>query len=502
MGCAACGSKAVGQPSGCGNKGACQNGGCSRMNTYDWFAKNEIEDVEPFGIVEVSFKNGARKGFFRTKTNVNVSTGDFLVVNTGSGYDVGRMTLGGEMTRMQMRKKKVREDQVLNEIVRIANDRDIDRLKEAREREHKTLVRSRVIARDLGLTMKIGDIEYQSDLRKATFFYTADGRVDFRELVRTYAREFNVKVEMRQIGARQESARLGGLGSCGRELCCSTWLSDFKTVATSAARYQNLAINQTKLSGQCGRLKCCLNYELDTYIDALNDFPTKATKLKVGSVIAGLIKIDIFKEAMYYSYKNEKGRIMFVTVPVDRVSEIQAMNKKGEIPDTFLSEEDIELEEKLDFADVTGDIVLKEETKKRRNKRRKRYSKDKRQSKNQNSSKGKSDGNSNNKQDKKQGQGSAQNNTQSSSKNKKQNKGRNNQNRSHSKSNKEENKNAQQNQNNSNRNTGTGSQNKNDSSKNNSDRNSKRNNPQNNNRKNNSRNTPNDPKKPTNKTDQ
>jgi hypothetical protein len=221
--------------------------------------------------------------------------------------------------------------------------------------------------------MKIADVEYRGDGRKATFYYTADGRVDFRELVRNYAREFRVKVEMRQIGARQESARIGGLGSCGRELCCSTWLTDFKSVNTSAARYQNLSINQTKLSGQCGRLKCCLNYELDTYLDALQDFPDDVDVLKTRKGRATMVKTDIFKRLIFYAYEVERGKSNIVAVPVDRIKEIKAMNQKGEFPEELvLPDRDVNGEEivEMDFEDVTGAVELPEE-KRRKKKRRK-----------------------------------------------------------------------------------------------------------------------------------
>jgi cell fate regulator YaaT (PSP1 superfamily) len=281
MGCLGCtvGSN-NGQPKGCRSNGGCGSGGCNRLNTYDWLSDMEIMDAEPYDIVEVSFKNGARKGFFHNHEYIKCMTGDDVVVETGNGYDIGRICLSGELVRLQMKKKGIKESKVLHNIIRKANERDMERLQEAREMDRPTMIRARAIARTLGLDMKVGDVEYQGDKRKATFYYTADGRVDFRELIRHYAREFRVKIEMRQIGARQESARIGGLGSCGRELCCSTWLTDFKSVTTAAARYQNLAINQSKLSGQCGRLKCCLNYELDTYLDALESFPKNGEKLQ------------------------------------------------------------------------------------------------------------------------------------------------------------------------------------------------------------------------------
>ncbi|MCL4156115.1 UNVERIFIED_CONTAM: hypothetical protein GTU68_062034 [Idotea baltica] len=250
----------------------------------------------------------------------------------------------------------------------------MERLNEARRQENKTMVRARAIARTLSLDMKIGDVEYQGDKRKATFYYTADGRVDFRELIRHFAKEFRVKIEMRQIGARQESARIGGLGSCGRELCCSTWLSDFKSVSTAAARYQNLAINQSKLSGQCGRLKCCLNYELDSYLDALDSFPKHAEKIATDLGVATLIKTDIFKGLLFYAYQNENYRGRIVSLTVGQVKELLQRQKAGEkIRD--LSElqiiKTVENEE-MEYEDVTGVIELPPEEKKRRNKKRRK----------------------------------------------------------------------------------------------------------------------------------
>ena len=256
-----------------------------------------------------------------TSTSSTDSTGDMVVVEASNGYDVGRVSLSGELVRLQMKKKRVNEDRVVSKVIRIANERDLEKLEEARSKEQRAMVRARVIARLLGLQMKIGDVEYQGDNRKATFYYTADGRVDFRELVRSFANEFRVKIEMRQIGSRQESGRIGGLGPCGRELCCSTWLSNFKSVSTSAARYQNLAINQTKLSGQCGRLKCCLNYELDSYLDALDDFPKRADVLKTADYRYELLKTDIFKGIMYYIQKLERGRGPVIAINKDRVKD-------------------------------------------------------------------------------------------------------------------------------------------------------------------------------------
>lgn len=366
-----------GSPKGCRNNGGCSTGGCNRLNTYDWLSALDVEDVEPFDIVEVSFKNGARKNFFRNQAHTRTVTGDMVVVETGNGLDVGRITLSGELVRLQMRKKKVEEDEVLHNVIRMANERDLERLAEARELEMPTMIRARVIARTLGLEMKVGDVEYQGDKRKATFYYTADGRVDFRELIRHYAKEFRVKIEMRQIGARQESARIGGLGSCGRELCCSTWLTDFKSVTTAAARYQNLAINQSKLSGMCGRLKCCLNYELDTYLDALSRFPKNADKLQTEAGSAVLVKTDIFKALMYYGYEHDNGRGKLYAIEASRAQQIREMNRKGEKPADLVSLQSIvesdAQEVEMDFEDVTGAIELPEEE--RRRKRRKKRKK-------------------------------------------------------------------------------------------------------------------------------
>jgi len=336
----------------------------------------DVYDTEPLPIVEVSFKNGARKSFFRVPDHLRIITGDTVVVETGNGSDVGDVVLSGELVRLQLKKKKVDEESVINQIIRRANERDLERLQEARDLEKPTMIQARAIARMLGLEMKIGDVEYQGDKRKATFYYTADGRVDFRELIRHYAKEFRVKIEMRQIGARQESARIGGIGSCGRELCCSTWLTDFKSVSTAAARYQNLAINQAKLSGQCGRLKCCLNYELDTYMDALDQFPKHCDKLYTEAGTAVLIKTDIFKGIMYYAYDNREMRGKIYSLTISRVEEIKAMNDEGEKPIdlaelkalTGTIDDDLG---NMDFEDVTGAIELPEEKRRRKKKKKK-----------------------------------------------------------------------------------------------------------------------------------
>ncbi len=391
MGCASC-SNNDGTPGGCKSKGHCASGGCNKMNTYDWLTLTDIVDVDNYKYVEVSFKNGNRKAFLKNPSSSRAITGDPVVVESETGYDVGSITLSGDLVRLQMKKKKVRESSVTKSVIRKANERDLEKLMVARDRENKTMIRARELARNLDLNMKVGEVEFQGDNRKAIFYYIAEGRVDFRELIRHYAREFKIKVEMRQIGARQESALIGGLGSCGRELCCSTWLTDFKTVSTTAARYQNLAINQAKLSGQCGRLKCCLNFELDTYMEAIEAFPKRADSIYTERGKAVLIKTDIFKGLMYYTYIVDGKRGKFYALPVKRVKEIIAMNKNKEKPLDLMSMEDymaIEEANKNDYESVNEVIELPaEERKKKRNNRRKKGRNNKSRSGNSNNRQG------------------------------------------------------------------------------------------------------------------
>lgn len=360
---------------GCGSKGGCSTGGCNRRNTYDWISAMGITDAKPLDIVEVSFKNGAHKYFFKNPHYTSAVTGDFVCVEAQSGFDVGQVTLSGELVRLQMKKKRVRMDAKLGQVIRIANKRDMEKLDFVRKKEKETLVLARAVARSLKMKMKIGDVEFQGDGRKATFYYTADGRVDFRELIRAYAKEFKVKIEMRQIGMRQESALIGGLGNCGRELCCSTWLTNFKSVNTSAARYQNLAINQTKLTGMCGRLKCCLNFELDAYIDALEEFPNRADRLKTLEGNAILIKTDVFKRLMYYTYEKQRGRLF--PLHVDQVWEVLDLMKEGKMATSLADIETIKPkepseEEELEFENVHNVIQLPIEKRRRKKKRRKK----------------------------------------------------------------------------------------------------------------------------------
>ena len=326
MGCS-CGTTG-GKVAGCKNNGACLTGGCNKMNVFDWLSNMDMPQEDKFDIVEVRFKNG-RKEYFRNPDKLKLTTGDAVVVEVPNGHHLGHVSLQGELVRLQMQKKKVANDDQIKKIYRIAHQKDLDKHAEVVKRELPTLYRTREIVRDLKLEMKLSDIEYQSDNTKATFYYSADDRVDFRELIKILATEFKVRVEMRQISLRQEAGRLGGIGVCGRELCCATWLSDFKNVATSAARYQNLSLNPSKLSGQCGRLKCCLNYELETYMEALQDIPKLEGPLLTEKGDAILQKTDIFRKIMWFGYREEDT---WHPLNIKRVNEILQLNQNGKKP--------------------------------------------------------------------------------------------------------------------------------------------------------------------------
>jgi cell fate regulator YaaT (PSP1 superfamily) len=368
MGCSNCGT-ADGKPSGCKSNGGCSTGGCNRMNVHDWLSNLPFTD-DSCRIVEISFNNGSRKDFCRNATTHIFEKGDMVSIEGVSGFDVGMISLTGEAVRLQMKKKGYEENNPdIKKVLRHASDRDLEMLEQNKKRERDILVRARAIARQLNLDLKMSEVEIQADGRKATFFYIADDRVDFRELIKIYAGEFRVKVEMKQIGARQEAAKVGGIGSCGRELCCSTWLTDFKSVNTTAARYQNLSINQTKLSGQCGRLKCCLNYELDTYLDALQNFPDNTDTLQVAKGNALLIKKDIFRSLMWYVLPDSNKQY---PITIERAKKIRQLNMQGTIPEGL---EPVEVStgkpKELDggFVDLVGQISLKTLEKSDRKKR-------------------------------------------------------------------------------------------------------------------------------------
>jgi cell fate regulator YaaT (PSP1 superfamily) len=282
-------------------------------------------------VVEVKFKGG-RKEYYRNVHQLDLTTGDYVVVEMQSGYHIGAVSLQGELVRMQLKKKGIKVNDDTKVIHRLATTKDLERHEQAVLRDLPALYRSREIVRELKLNMKLSDVEFQSDNTKATFYYSSEERVDFRELIKMLASEFKARIEMRQISLRQEAGRLGGIGSCGRELCCSTWLTDFKNIATSAARYQNLSLNPAKLSGQCGRLKCCLNYELDTYVDALRDIPTIEKPLETQKGRAYLQKTDIFRKLMWFGYGAEST---WHPLPIARVLEITDLNKNGIIPESF-----------------------------------------------------------------------------------------------------------------------------------------------------------------------
>ncbi|MGM9509501.1 PSP1 domain-containing protein [Larkinella sp. GY13] len=338
MGCKSCttggcGTKtATGAVGGCKNNGACGTGGCNKMNVFDWLSNMETPSTRRYdAAVEVKFKGG-RKEYYRNPHQIDLTTGDYVVCEMQTGYHIGCVSLQGELVRLQMLKKNIPFSDDLKVIHRVASQKDLEKHEQAIARDLTTMYRTREVVKELKLNMKLSDVEYQSDNTKATFYYSSDERVDFRELIKILAAEFKIRVEMRQISLRQEAGRLGGIGSCGRELCCSTWLTDFKNITTSAARYQNLSLNPSKLSGQCGRLKCCLNYELETYVDALRDIPQVEKPLETQKGRASLQKTDIFRRIMWFGYSTEST---WYPLPIARVMEIQELNKKGIIPESF-----------------------------------------------------------------------------------------------------------------------------------------------------------------------
>lgn len=380
MGCSTCTNNKTedGVPRGCKSNGSCATGGCSRKTVYNWLNDIEVPTGKSlFDGVEVSFKNG-RKNFFINNKNLNLYIGDTVAVEGSPGYDVGIVTMVGELVKHQMNRKNTKPiTRDLKKIYRKASEVDLEKWKEARDLEYETMHRARVMAHNLGLNMKLGDVEYQGDKSKAVFYYTAEERVDFRELIKVMADEFRIRIEMKQIGARQEAGRLGGIGVCGRELCCSSWMSDFRSVSTSAARYQQLSLNPQKLAGQCGKLKCCLNFELDQYMEAFKSFPDVRRHLQTKKGNAIHIKTDVFKQKMWFLTEVEKGPNEIIALTIDRVFEIQELNKKGKKPESL--KDFMVIEEKVvepSYENVVGqddldrfDQVFKK--KKKKNKRRK-----------------------------------------------------------------------------------------------------------------------------------
>lgn len=359
MGCSSCSSNG-GTPKGCKNNGTCSSGGCNKLEVYDWLANIALPGGQaPYDIVEIRFKN-SRKSFYRNANGISLFAGDVVVVEASPGYDVGVVSVVGELARIQVKKKAPGFKPLeAKKILRIASQEEIDKWIRARSLEKEVMYKSRTLAVNLNLEMKISDVEYQGDLSKATFYYTAEGRVDFRQLIKDMADQFKIRIEMRQIGSRQEASRLGGIGSCGRELCCSTWLTDFRSVSTSAARYQQLSLNPQKLAGQCGKLKCCLNYELDMYLDAIKSFPKSDTKIYTEKGSAFHIKTDVFKRQMWYAYEGEAAiGSGLIALDPDRVREIVKMNKEGKKPKELLEFVAEVVVKEPDYTNVVGQDSL------------------------------------------------------------------------------------------------------------------------------------------------
>ncbi|WP_369048116.1 stage 0 sporulation family protein [Tenacibaculum sp. UWU-22] len=382
MSCSTCSTNKNGVPNGCKSNGNCATGTCSSGNklaVFDWLSNMTLPSGEaPFNIYEVRFKNG-RKHFYKNTENISLSMGDAIAVEANPGHDIGVISLSGELVKVQMKKRKVTaDDEEIKKIFRKATQKDIDIWHASREKELETQRKGREIISRLALKMKLSDVEYQGDGKKATFYYTADSRVDFRQLIRDLASTFSIRVEMKQVGMRQEAARLGGVGSCGRELCCSTWLTDFRKVNTAAARYQQLSLNPLKLAGQCGKLKCCLNFELDTYLDALQDFPKQSVTLKTEKGEATFIKMDIFKKLLWYTYKEDSFK--WFKLSLNQVQEIIELNKNNELASPLEEyESEIIDEPEINFENVVGqdsltrfDVPKKSRNKNRRNKKNKK----------------------------------------------------------------------------------------------------------------------------------
>ncbi len=388
MGCTNCssvsGSSSV--SGGCKSSGSCSTSGCDKLNVYSWLTGMEPARYSNFDIVEIKFKN-TRKEFFRNSNKLDIHPGEPVILETTSGYDIGIVSMLGELVNRRMRiKKQDTDSKDILKILRKPNQAEIEKWQLSLQQERPTMLKARHIANELKLQMKISDVEYQADGSKATFYYTAEARVDFRELIRHLAEQFKVRIEMRQIGSRQEAGRLGGIGSCGRELCCSTWLTDFRSVSTNAARYQQIAINPQKLAGQCGKLKCCLNYELDSYMDALKDFPSTEVKLQTEKGKAYCFKSDIFKGLMWFSYMGESSKMVVLTT--SRVHEIIELNKKGEKPIDleYFADFTEEIEQEPEFGNVVGQDSLTRfdvKNKRSKNKRKKGSNKSKPQASSQ-----------------------------------------------------------------------------------------------------------------------
>ncbi len=378
MGCGSCTKFKVGNEESIRASASCDVNGTNKLQVFDWLANIDLPESELVSeYVEIRFKN-SRKEIFSNPFKLQLFTGDVVIVDSKPGYDVGVISLTGRLVKFQLkRKKQYNSESEFRKILRKASQDEINKWQDARNLEKEAMYKTRELARELGLTMKISDVEYQGDKSKATFYYTAEERVDFRILIKNMAEHFKVRIEMRQIGNRQEAGRLGGIGSCGRELCCSTWLTDFRSVSTSAARYQQLSLNPQKLTGQCGKLKCCLNYELDMYLESIKEMPKTSIVLKSEKEDAVHFKTDIFKKEIWYIVKGAENKVPF-KLKSAQVHEIIEMNKNGVKPSSFFELVEVEVEEKPDYHNVVGQDSLTRFDDQRRKKKRKNWSKGKR----------------------------------------------------------------------------------------------------------------------------
>ena len=340
----------------------------SKLNAYNWLS-DIPGDKNDFDMVEVQFKN-TRRGFYKNSMNLPLQVGDIVAVEANPGHDIGRVSMIGKLVRLQMKKANLRADAEIRRVFRKAKASDLEKFEAAKAREYDTMIRSRRIAKDLNLNMKIGDVEYQGDGNKAIFYYIADERVDFRQLIKVLAEAFRVRIEMKQIGARQEAGRIGGIGPCGRPLCCSSWMSNFVSVATSAARFQDISLNPQKLAGQCAKLKCCLNYEVDAYVEAVKKLPSKEIRLETKDNTYVQFKTDIFGKLITYSTdKNVPANL--VTITASRAFEVIALNKRGIKPDSLLADGEEVEKKKSEFGDIVGQDSVTRLNKAKKKKRKK-----------------------------------------------------------------------------------------------------------------------------------
>ncbi len=345
----------VAPSSGCCRRGCSSEPPRGKLHCYNWLG-DIPGGYADFNIVEVQFKN-TRKGYYKNSTNLKLEIGDLVAVEASPGHDIGTVTLTGQLVAVQMRKANIKPDADIRRVFRKAKPADIEKYEEAKAKENDTMIRSRKIAENLKLNMKIGDVEYQGDGNKAIFYYIADERVDFRQLIKVLAETFKVRIEMKQIGARQEAGRIGGIGPCGRPLCCSSWMTNFVSVATSAARFQDISLNPQKLAGQCAKLKCCLNFEVDTYVESVKRMPSRDITLETVDGTFYHFKTDIFKREITYS-TDKSVPANLVTISADRAFEVISMNKRGEKPEKLGLESGDKKSERREFVELVGQDSL------------------------------------------------------------------------------------------------------------------------------------------------